>query len=199
MEDIKNLLSDLGGVITVSQITEEHKEKIANLEKSYERSGVVGLKNIGMSMVMQCDGVFAILKDASFRLPPKPTVLMVEDYKNNNKQNDNLLKFGDNNYRVIGEEIINKKLPDKKEEYIFISDDFILYPGRRTGKPVKPAYFLVPPIEFAELEEMKELYKIENIISISPSTQADDYIRKICNFSLSDQLATILVGFNKTT
>ena len=199
MEDIKNLLSDLGGVITVSQITGEHKGEITTLEKRYERSGVVGLKNIGMSMVMQCDVVFAILKDASFRLPPEPTVLMVEDYKNNDKQNDHLLKFGVKNYRVIGEEIIDKNLPGEKEEYIFISDDFILYPGRRTGKPTKPAYFLVPPIEFAELEGKKETYKIKNIISISPSTQADDYIRKICNFSLSNKLATILVGFDKVT
>ena len=197
MQEIKNLLSNLGGVITVSQITKEHKEKIANLEKSYERSGVVGLRNIGMSMVMKCDIVFAILKDASFRLPPEPTVLMVEDYKNNDKPDDHLLKFGHNNYRVIGEEIINKKLTSEKEEYIFISDDFILYPGRRTNKPVKPAYFLVPPIEFAELEEMKETYKIKNIISISPSTQADDYIRKTCTFSSSEKLATILVGFDK--
>ncbi len=196
MEEIKNLLSGLGGVKTVSQIPKEGRKEIIDLEKGYERSGVVGLKNIGIGMVMQCDVVFAILKDASFRPPPDPTVIMVEDHNDTDKQEDHLLTFDGTNYRIIGEEIINKKLPDEEEEYIFISDDFILYPERRKGETVKPAYFLVPPIKFAELEETKEKYKIDNIISISPSTLADDYIRNICNFSLSNKLATILVGYD---
>ena len=47
-----------------------------------------------------------------------------------------------------------------------------------------------------ELEEVKEIYKIDNIISVSPSTMADDYIRMVCEFSPSEELATILAGFN---
>ena len=195
MEEIKNLLLNLGGVKTVSGIEKEDRGKIGELERNYERSGVVGLKNIGMQMVLQCDVVFSILKDKSFRLPPESTVLMVEDYNDGDEQIDHLIKIDNKDYRVIGEEIIGKKLPTG-EEYIFISDDFILYPGRRRGKTRKPAYFIVPPIEFAELEETKNFYNIDNIISISPSTMADDYIREICNFSPSEKLATILVGFD---
>ena len=195
MEEIKNLLLNLGGVKTVSGIEKEDRGKIGELERNYERSGVVGLKNIGMQMVLKCDVVFSILKDKSFRLPPESTVIMVEDHNDGDEQVDHLIKIDNKDYRVIGEEIIDKKLPTG-EEYIFISDDFILYPGRRIGKTRKPAYFLVPPIEFAELEETKNFYNIDNIISISPSTMADDYIREICDFSPSEELATILVGFD---
>jgi len=198
MKKIIQLLSALEGVKTVSQITKVEKEKIAVLERGYENSGVVGLKNIGIRMVLQSNFVFAILKDASFRPPPGPTVLMVEDHNKDDKQTDHLRTIGSKDYRVIGEEIIDKQLPEVKEEYIYISDDFILYPERRKEDPKRKAYFLVPPINFLELEDVKDFFKIENIISVSPSTIADDYIRKRYSFSKSDQLATILVGFNKT-
>ena len=198
MENIKLLLSGLKGVNAVSLIPKAEREKIIDLEKGYERNGVIGLKNIGIRMVLQCDVVFAILKDTSFRPPPDATVLMVEDYKDNNPECDHLVEINGNKYRIVGEELIDKKLP-AEENYIFISDDFVLYPERRSGTKKEPAYFLIPPITFNELEESKDQLGINNIISISPSTQADDYIRGICKFSLSDKLATILVGFDKIT
>ncbi len=99
-------------------------------------------------------------------------------------------------YNIIGEELINK-IPPTNEEYMFIGDDFILYPKRREGKSKTPAYFLIPPLGFAELEEVAETYKIKDIMSVSPSTTADDYIREICSFSPENNLATILIGFNK--
>ena len=149
-------------------------------------------------MVLQCDTVFAILKDASFRPPPGATVFMVEDQETFNKKADHLLKIKNKKYCIIGEELIGKQ-PPEDEEYMFISNDFILYPGRRKGRAKEPAYFLIPPIGFPELEAVKNTLKIENIISVSPSTMADDYIRKLCGFSLTEKFATILVGFNKAS
>ncbi len=196
MIEIQSLLLNLNGVKEINQIAKDERKKIVALERVYEKNGVIGLKNIGIRMVLQCDVVYALLKDENFRPPPGPTVIMVEDHNTDDVQADHLIKIAGNSYRVIGEEIIEKKLPGE-EEYIFISEDFILYPGRRTGKTRKPAYFLIPPIDFTELEEKKDLYRIDNIISISPSTMADEYIRTICDFSTSEKLATILVGFNK--
>ncbi len=196
MMEIKNLLLNLSGVKEINQIAKDKRKKIVALERVYEKNGIIGLKNIGIRMVLQCDIVYALLKDENFRPPPCPTVIMVEDHNDDDEQADHLIKIAGNNYRVIGEEIIEKKLPGE-EEYIFIGEDFILYPGRRTGKTRKPAYFLIPPIDFTELEEKKDLYRIDNIVSISPSTMADEYIRTICDFSTSEKLATILVGFNK--
>ncbi len=198
MDGIKALLSELNGVIAVSQIDNKNKDAIVELENNYEKGGVIKLKNPGIRMVLQCDTVFAILKDASFRPPPGATVFMVEDQEIFNKKTDHLLKIKDKKYCIIGEELIGKK-PPEDEEYMFISDDFILYPGRRKGRAKKTAYFLIPPIGFPELEAVKNTLKIENIISVSPSTMADDYIRKLCSFSLTEKFATILVGFNKAS
>ncbi len=195
MDDIKTLLSELDGVITVSRIEKKDREKIIELENNYEKNGVIGLQNPGIRMVLKCNTVFAVLKDSSFRQPPGATVFMVEDHNIDDKGPENTLTVDNKKYRIIGEELIGKKTQND-EPTMFISDDFILYPGRRKGRAKKPAYFLIPPIEFPELEAVKDSFKIENIISVSPSTMADDYIRELCSFSLSEKLATILVGFD---
>ena len=195
MREIKKLLSELKGVIDVAQINFRHREKIIELENNYEKGGVIGLQNPGIRMVLQCEIVIAILKDTSFRLPSGPTVFMVENCTSDDTKANNILIINNIKYNIIGEELINKK-PPEDEEYMFISDDFILYPERRKGRVKNPAYFLIPPLGFAELESVKVTYKIKNIISVSPSTMADDYIREICTFLPDNNLATILIGFD---
>ena len=179
------------------RIEEMNKDKIIELEKNYEKSGVVGLQNPGIRLVLQSEIVYAILKNTSFRQPPGSTIFMVESHKQNDDKNNNILTVNNIKYNIIGEELINKK-PPENEEYMFISDDFILYPKRRKGRSKNPAYFLIPPLEFTELEAVKEIYNIKNIISVSPSTLSDDFIRKLYNFSLRNDYATILIGFDKT-
>ncbi|MCK5199213.1 MAG: hypothetical protein KAR21_12720 [Spirochaetales bacterium] len=195
MDKIIALLSELNGVFAVAQIADNNRTQIIDLENSYEKRGGIGLQNLGIRMVLECDIVFAILKDASFRPPPEATVFMVEDQDNDRKETDHLLKIREKEYCIIGEELIGKT-PSEKEDYMFISDDFVLYPERRIGRGKTPAYFLIPPIGFPELEAVRIRYKIENIISISPSSMADDYIRELCSFSLKNEFATILVGFD---
>lgn len=196
MKKIKVLLSELAGVISVSQIAASSRDKIRKLENDYENGGIIGLRNLGIQKVMECNTVYAILKDTSFRPPPGPTVYMVEDSQpEDNEKKDYILKIDNNNYRIVGEELIGNK-PQDDEPTMFISDDFVLYPERRKGRKNRPAFFIIPPIGFSELERVKEAYRISNIISISPSTMADDYIRKTCSFSLKENLATILIGFD---
>ncbi len=195
MKEIETILSELTGVIDVSQISISSRGKIIELESNYEKGGMVGLQNLGIRMVLECSMVYAILKDISFRPPPCPTVFMVEDINEDEKVSNHILKIGKKGYHIVGEEIIDKKFP-VGEEYISISDDFILYPGRRNGQTKKPAYFLVPPIAFTELEIVRDTYKIRNIMSVSPSTMSDEYIRESCAFSPREDLATILIGFD---
>lgn len=196
MKKIKILLSELAGVISVSQIAASSRDKIRKLENDNENGGIIGLRNLGIQKVMECNTVYAILKDTSFRPPPGPTVYMVEDSQpGDNEKKDYILKIDNNNYRIVGEELIGNK-PQDDEPTMFISDDFVLYPERRKGRTNRPAFFIIPPIGFSELERVKEAYRISNIISISPSTMADDYIRKTCSFSLKENLATILIGFD---
>jgi hypothetical protein len=195
VENIKSLLSKLKGIISVSQIANKYMNNIIELENNYEKGGFIGLQNPGIRSVLQCNTVLAILKDSSFRPPPGSTVFMVEEQENENREADHLLIIDNNKYLIIGEELL-EKTPPEQEEFIFISKDFILYPNRRKGRTDIPAFFIIPPLGFSELEEVKDLYKIDNIISVSPSSMADEYIRKLCTFSTDEAFATILIGFN---
>jgi len=194
MKKIIDLLSSIDGVIAVSQIEKESREQIIELEKDYENGSVIGLHNLGIRKVLECNTVFAILKNTGFRPPPGATVFLVESI-DNDEDKEYLLNVGSNNYRIIGEELINKK-PSEDEDYMYISEDFVLYPERRKNRIKNPAFFLIPPLGFMELENVKNSFNLKNIISVSPSTMADLYIRKQCDFSPSEKLATILIGYD---
>ncbi len=195
MKEIETILLELTGVLAVSQISISDRGKIVELESDYEKNGMVGLQNLGIRMILECSMVYAILKDISFRPPPCPTIFMVEDINEDEELSNHILNIGNKRYHIVGEEIIDKKFP-AGEKFISISDDFILYPGRRNDQTKKPAYFLIPPIAFNELEIVRDSYKIRNIMSVSPSTMSDEYIRESCAFSPGKDLATILIGFD---
>jgi len=196
MKEIAELLQTLKGVTSVSRIKDESRQKIIELEDDYEKSSVIGLQNLGIRMVMQCSTVYAILKNTSFRPPPNSTVFLVENIEEE-KEEKYLLKVGERKYRIIGEELINKKQPED-EDYMYISDDFVLYPDRRKNRDGNPAFFLIPPLAFTELESAGDCLKIGNILSVSPSTMSDTYIREEYGFPPDTKLATILIGFDKT-
>lgn len=195
MKEVETLLTNLSGVVSISEIFPEKRDGIAELEKGYEAADKIGLFNLGLRMVLERDTVYAVLKSAGFRPPPGPTVLMVEDLPKNGLPHEFCLEIEERNYLVIGEELIAGSLPAEKE-YLYLGDNFVFYPNRRRGRSEKKAYFLIPPISFPEMENVKDTLGIRNIISISPSTVTDDYIRKLCSFSFRNDLATILVGFD---
>ena len=97
-------------------------------------------------------------------------------------------------YRVIGEEILPAHAPPV-EPSIALSDGFVMYPGRRSGGGV-PCYFILPPLGFPELEERAAELGIRDVVSISPSVALDDYVRRELGLPPTNELATVLVGFN---
>ena len=76
-----------------------------------------------------------------------------------------------------------------------LGDSFVLYPERR-GSKITPAFFLVPPLPFPELAECREHFKIKDIVSVSPSSLADCYLRESFGFTKETTFATLLVGYN---
>ncbi len=99
MKKIEKILSELTGVIAVSQIPINDRDKIAELESAYEKGGMVGLQNLGIRMVLDCSNVYAILKDISFRPPPCATVFMVEDTNKDKELSMHILNIG--YYRIF--------------------------------------------------------------------------------------------------
>jgi len=195
LDEITDLLQNIKGVVKTSPIETGCREKIIRLEEDYEKSSVIGLQNIGIRLIMGCDTVIAILKNTGFRPPPDSTVFLVEEIQENDGK-EYLLSVEEKDYRIIGEELINKK-PPSDEDYMFISDDFVIYPDRRKNRSGNPAFFLIPPLGFAELEAVRDSLHISNIMSVSPSTMSDTYIREQYDFPPDTKLATILIGFNR--
>ncbi len=196
IDKIVSLLLNLPGVVSVVNLSSVDRSVILNLEKNYESAQIVKLVNSGVRSVLDRDKVLAVLKDTSFRNPPAPTVLMVEEISGDDDIKDNLEVLDGKLYRIVGEEIFRNGKP-KDEEHISISSGFVLYNGRRENREHIPSFFLMPSIVFSELETVKEDLHIDKIVSASPSTSSDDYIREKYNLPRDNQLATILIGFEQ--
>lgn len=200
VEEIKDLLSGLSGVVAVKLLKDEHTQAIHAAEEEYEKLHVVRVSNLGLHVVLQRDLVFILLKDSSFRKPPVSTLYMVEELSPEEAKSyqvpDHLIQVQEQYFKVVGEEIMYKEKA-YQEKTTYFNDDFVLFPHRRQGRQGVPAYFLIPPIPFPELEEVKEDMMIDSIISVSPCTITDTKLRDLYNLSGDTKYATILIGCNR--
>ena len=203
LQDIQNLLSSLPGVIDSAYVRPDDVGRIHKAEDTNQKVHLVPLKNLGIQVLLERQHVFAILKDTTFRPPPGPTIYMVEEELSSDADgaSDELLssemylRTDGRVFRIIGEEVLDKK-KEYFENHMFFENDFVLFPDRRKNRQNIPALLVLPPIPFPELESEKEKYSIENIMSISPGTQCDDFIREAYNFSKNPEYATILIGLD---
>lgn len=192
-EEIINLLRCLEGIVAAEPLSSTDMRKILKIENRYEQSNFLPLKNLGMETTAKRDRIIVLLKDESFRKPPAPTVYMVEE-EGGNPADEHVLHIEQKHYRIIGEEILDSK-QQYTEKIMFLGDSFVLYPERRDSK-ITPAFFLVPPLPFPELAERREHFKIKDIVSVSPSSLVDVYLRESCGFTRETTLATLLIGYN---
>ena len=156
------------------------------MEKSGELIPVI---NYGVHECLNREYTVAIIKTATFRPPPTPTVQLV-----------------DNKGNILGEEIVNNEQKQKhqsNENATFITPDFVLTQNPKDlendlktealeKNDVKQA-FVLPPVQFIEVEELEDTC---DVVSSSPDPLADVYIKKYFNFEDDAKLASILVGFN---
>jgi len=187
MEGIESLLKGIEGVIDVSIISKDHYSEILGKEEQYEEPNNL-VVNLGVRQVLRRNDVYALLKDNSFRGPNSPTVFLVEEADND--YNGNTITIDGKVYGILGEEIFDPYI-DTDEETFPISETFVMS-SRRRIHPSVPSYFILPPIGFLELEQKKR------ILSASPSTLSDDFIRDICNFSGNSDYGTLLIGFDSS-
>lgn len=192
-EEIIHLLRSLKGIAAAEPLGSTDMQNILKMENRYEQSTFLPLKNLGMETTAKCDRVIVLLKDPSFREPPAPTVYMVEE-KGVDSVDRHVLQIEQKHYRIIGEEILDSK-QQYTEKIMSLGDSFVLYPERRDSK-IRPAFFLIPPLPFPELAERREHFKIKDIVSVSPSTLVDDYLRDSFGFTKETTFATLLIGYN---
>ncbi len=195
IDNIKELLLQIPGVIDVAQVLKKDLYAIRQAQSKSDGMQLVKLVSIGMERVLERDSIFVFIKDRSFRPPPSPTIYMVEDMSCNNAPSHECIEIDNKLYHVIGEEVLDR---DKvyMEKHVFFTDCFVLFPERRKQSRNIPAYFLIPPVRFQELEAKRSFFSIKNVISVSPPTTADVYLRNEYRLLQNPEYATILVGFD---
>lgn len=179
--------------MAVEPLSRTEQREILKIEGVYEQATVLPLKNIGMEITAERDQVIVLLKDPSFRKPPAPTVYMVEE-EMENPADGHVLHIEQKYYRIIGEEILDSN-QQYAERIMSLGDSFVLYPERRNSK-ITPAFFLVPPLPFPELDEHQKHLKIKDIVSVSPSSLVDCSLRESFGFTTETTFATLLIGYN---
>ena len=192
---VEQILRGIPGVVDVARLDGGQRWRAIELESSYELSSVLPVRNLGVKLLASRDHCYAILKDGRFRTPKSPTVFLVEQDLRGDAAQPLVVEGA--RYSVVGEEVVEGHA-EYTEPVIPLEDSFVMFPDRRTGPDV-PCTFMLPPLPFPELDREAEALGISGIISISPSLAADGYLREVFRFSVTNALATLLVGFNSTS
>lgn len=179
MQDIIDLLSSLDGVLDVFELSKKDILNIIDIES--ERSEeLVPVFNRGIQECFKRDSSIVIFKKGFFRPPPTPTLLLIFDGE------------------VLGHDIFTQSEKEKyrdDEDVRFLSDDFIIYEDVLHNHNLEKGneYFVLPPVPFPELDEFEN---VSDVISSSPSTKSDEYLKEEYGYSQDSSVATIFVSFN---
>ncbi len=176
MSDVVARLKEMKGTIHVFPLSDSCRSKIVDIEKDIKATLGIPVINMGVEKCLERKYVVCIIKKASFRPPPEPTVMLLSD--------DGI---------VLGEEVLPNRMKEflatNKEEIIWLSEEFVMYPERK-GK--EREFFVMPPVSFPEVTEMG----MKNVVSCSPSAPADMMLREMHGFEDDPKLASILIGFD---
>jgi hypothetical protein len=193
-ERILEILRTIPGVHRAVQLSDRERRRAVELEERHETSSVIPIRNLGVRILAERNTCFALLKDTTFRTPKVPTVFLVEE--DAPEDSPHALTVAGRRYAVVGEEVLAGRGP-YSEPTIPLESSFVIFPQRRRGANV-PCLFLLPPISFPELEKEAGELGIREIVSISPSLATDALLRESFQFPLTNELATILIGCNRT-
>jgi hypothetical protein len=175
LEEVENVLAGLRGVRHTFYLTGEMREGLGRLERRYPPIGPLTVQNDGVLECLKRHHVACIVKDKTFRGPNHPTVVLVNG-----------------NGAVIGRELLRgeKVKPGEGTKTLFLGKDFVVFVGKESGKGSR---FVLPPVEFEEVEAVRGTARV---VSSSPSTTGDLFLRKKAGLEDDPKLASILIGFD---
>ncbi len=174
----KNIITDLNGVLKVEKLTNQDIVNLIDIESNKDNE-LIPVINEGMKECFRQDVSLVIFKKGFFRIPPSPTVILTNS-----------------NGQILGQEVLKKEDKEKfkkDENAIFLSDDFVIFKNNKDTKYQGKECFLLPPIAFPELEIIDE---INTVVSSSPSTQSDEYLKEKYGYLDDGSVATIIVSFS---
>ncbi len=197
-ERILNYIDSLPGVVDTAVVHREDIPGFLAAENKNLSGQLITVRNLGVEVAAAREELVVLLKDKTFRPPPCPTLLLVEDAESPGAPPEEYIEVSGSVYHIIGEEVMNNET-DYDEKHLFLDGGFVLFTERREKRQPVPAFFILPPIAFHELDEKKDSFPIMNIVSVSPSSHGDEYLRSTYNFSKAREYATILVGWDYTS
>jgi len=174
LKEVLKVLSRIKGVRHSFYLTREMREGLAALEKTYPAIGPLTVQNEGILACLRSEHVACIVKDKTFRGPPHPTVVLVNDRG-----------------EVIGRELLRgEKQPKGPGRTLMLGQGFVVFADKRASKGAR---FVLPPVPFKEVEETRGTC---SVISSSPSTPGDSFLRKKAMIEDDPELASVVVGFD---
>jgi len=175
LDEVMRVLSRLKGVKHSLYLSKSVRSELGRIEKRYASIGPLTVQNDGVTKCLKREHIACIVKDKSFRPPPLPTVLLVNDKG-----------------KVIGKEMLPGQKMDEHtaSKKLFLGKDFVIFYREGEGKGAR---FVLPPVPFREVEKIDG---VEHVCSSSPSTAGDFYLRNCVGLEDDPKLATILIAFD---
>lgn len=159
----------LPGVVRAEWLSDEERRELARLATPNAAD------NRGVREALARDRVLVLFKDRTFRPPPEPTILLVDDRGT-----------------VIGRELLpGESLPDDHpRKVVRLGKGFVLFADRGGGPGFR---FLLPPVPFPELDVVEG---VREVVSASPDPRQDEYLKARHGIAAGKEYASILVGLN---
>ncbi|MGI5964518.1 MAG: hypothetical protein ACOX8L_01510 [Candidatus Methanomethylophilaceae archaeon] len=171
-----DIVKKMRGVVHCFYLDDKIINDVKNEEMTVRAAGGnIAVDNRGFNEALERQHVICIIKDPRFRPPPEATVVLM-----------------DSEGTLLGTEVFpfNAKQYDGKDNVIWLSDGFVLFPEvSGEGKET----FVMPPVSFPELNESNGC---KDVISCSPAPTCDLMIKDYYGYEDDPRLASILVAFN---
>ena len=175
LDEVREVLSTIKGVKHAFYLTKEMRVRLGKIERHYPSLGPLTVQNDGVRECLRRRHVACIVKDKTFRGPPHPTVVLVNEKG-----------------KVIGRELLpgEKVKSGPKSRAIFLGKDFVIFYEEGSSRGAR---FILPPVPFKEVERID---RTSRVVSSSPSTVGDLFIRSSAGLKDDPRLASILIGFD---
>ena len=178
VNNVLNVINDLDGVLEVKQLSNDDILQIIDMESQRSKE-IIPVFNEGVQECFKRDFSFVIFKKGYFRVPPTPTVLLTLDGE------------------ILGHDIFTCEDREKfreDEDVMFLGDDFVIFKDILQNYNLEKGseYFVLPPVPFPELDS----FNLDDVVSSSPSTSSDEYLKNKYSYGDDSSIATILVSFN---
>ncbi|OWT32800.1 hypothetical protein BGI41_05745 [Methanobrevibacter sp. 87.7] len=181
IEKAEKIISNMKGTLKVEKLSNKEILDLIDIESKIDIN-IVPIINEGMKECFRQDVTFVIFKKGYFRRPPSPTLILVG-----------------HNGEIIGHEIFTDEERDeyKNDDNAFLlSEDFVIFKDKNqyNNRYLSEKSFVLPPVAFPELENIEGIKKV---VSSSPSTHSDEYLKKNYGYDPKDRsIASILVSIS---